>query len=337
MSQLEGSEKLDIPVFCNLEELRKKIGINKKFFYKVLYSNDRLYKEITIPKRNGGSRVLNVPNTALKGMQRWILDNILYKVQSEPSATGFIPMKSIVLNASIHLRKEYILKMDIKDFFPSIDFRKVRSLFFELGYNNEVATALANICVFRNQLPQGAPTSPYLANLVCRELDKRIYNLCRKYRLSYTRYADDITISGNSKIFRIKGTVEKIILSYQFLLNNEKTIFLKPGDRKRVTGIIVNEKLSVPRSITRNLRKEIYFIKKFGLEEHLDKNSFTGSKEQYIAHLYGIASYIKMVEVTKGIFFINQLNSIFSGKKQSETERNFNIEFEPIEWTIFDE
>lgn len=337
MSQLEESEKLDIPVFCNLEELRKKIGINKKFFYKVLYSNDRLYKEITIPKRNSGSRVLNVPNTALKGMQRWILDNILYKVQSEPSATGFIPMKSIVLNASVHLRKKYILKMDIKDFFPSIDFRKVRSLFFELGYNKDVATALANICVFRDQLPQGAPTSPYLANLVCRELDKRIYYLCRKYRLSYTRYADDITISGNSKIFRIKGTVEKIILSYQFSLNNEKTIFLKPGDRKRVTGIIVNEKLSVPRSITRNLRKEIYFIKKFGLEEHLDKNSFTGSKEQYIAHLYGIASYIKMVELTKGMFFINQLNSIFSRKKQSETERNFYIEFEPIEWTIFDE
>ncbi len=337
MSQSEDSKMLDIPVFCDLEELREKIGTNKKFFYKVLYSNDKLYKEITIPKRKGGSRLLNVPNTALKGMQRWILDNILYKVQSDTSATGFIPMKSIVLNASIHLRKKYILKMDIKDFFPSIDFCKVRGLFFELGYNKDVATALANICVFRGQLPQGAPTSPYLANLICRELDKRIYNLCRKYRLCYTRYADDITISGNSKIFWIKGIVEEIILSYQFSLNNEKTIFLKPGDRKRVTGIIVNEKLSVPRSVTRNLRKEIYFIKKFGLEEHLDKNSFTGSKEQYIAHLYGIASYIKMVELTKGIFFINQLNSIFSGKKQSETERNFYIEFEPIEWTIFDE
>lgn len=337
MSQSEESKMLDIPVFCNLEELRGKIGTNKNFFYKVLYSNDKLYKEITIPKRKGGSRVLNVPNAALKGMQRWILDNILYKVQPEPSATGFIPMKSIVLNASVHLRKKYILKMDIKDFFPSIDFHKVRRLFFELGYNKDVATALANICVFQGQLPQGAPTSPYLANLICRELDKRIYNLCRKYRLSYTRYADDITISGNSKIFWIKGIVEEIILSYQFSLNNEKTIFLKPGDRKRVTGIIVNEKLSVPRSVTRNLRKEIYFIKKFGLEEHLDKNSFTGSKEQYIAHLYGIASYIKMVELTKGIFFINQLNSIFSGKKQSETERNFYIEFEPIEWIIFDE
>ena len=337
MSQSEGSKMLDIPVFCDLEELREKIGTNKKFFYRVLYSDDKLYKEITIPKRNGGSRVLNVPNTALKGMQRWILDNILYKVQSDPSATGFIPRKSIVLNASTHLRKKYILKMDIRDFFPSIDFHKVRSLFFELGYNKDVATALANICVFRGQLPQGSPTSPYLANLVCRELDKRIYNLCRKYKLSYTRYADDITISGNSKIFWIKGIVEEIIRSYQFSLNNEKTIFLKPGDRKRVTGIIVNEKLSVPRSVTRNLRKEIYFIKKFGLEDHLDKNSFAGSKEQYIAHLYGVASYIKMVELTKGIFFINQLNSIFSGNDQLETRKNLHIEFASIDWTIFDE
>ena len=116
MSQSEESKMLDIPVFCDLEELREKIGTNKQFFYRVLYSDDKLYKEITIPKRNGGSRVLNVPNTALKGMQRWILDNILYKVQSDPSATGFIPMKSIVLNASTHLKKKYILKMDMRHF-----------------------------------------------------------------------------------------------------------------------------------------------------------------------------------------------------------------------------
>ncbi|MCK1235663.1 retron St85 family RNA-directed DNA polymerase [Streptococcus uberis] len=311
MSQLEESKIFDVPVFCSLEELREKIGTKKTFFYKVLYSNDKLYKEITIPKRKGGNRVLNVPTTALKVMQRWILDNILYQVQPDPSATGFIPTKSIVLNASVHLRKKYILKMDIKDFFPTIDFHKVRNLFIEIGYNLEVSTALANICIFQNQLPQGAPTSPYLANLVCRELDKRIYNLCRKYRLTYTRYADDITISGNSKIFWIKGIVEEIICSYQFTLNDEKTVFLKPGDRKRVTGIIVNEKLSVPRSVTRNLRKEIYFIKKYGLEEHLEKYNFKGSKERYISHLYGLASYIKMVELTKGIFFFKSVGLNF--------------------------
>ena len=337
MNQIKKDVKIDIPDFNSLEDLRKKIGINKKYFYKILYSSDRFYKQITIPKRNGGERVLNVPDLALKGMQRWILENILYKVKSEPSATGFMPTKSIILNAIPHLRKKYILKMDIKDFFPSITFRKVRSIFLELGYNLKISNALANICTFQNQLPQGAPTSPYLANLICRQMDKRILGLCNIFKLSYTRYADDITISGNSKVYWIKHDVEKIVNSYQFSLNNEKTIFLNPGDRKRVTGIIVNEKLSVPRSITRKLRQEIFFIKKFGIDGHLKMIKFDGLREEYIAHLYGVASYIKMVELNKGIFFINQLNSILNNSDTTETEISFDLNIPPIEWTIFDD
>lgn len=336
MSQFKEQVTLDVPVFNSIEELRESIGVKKIYFYKVLYCNDRLYKQISIPKRSGGIRILNVPPIALKEIQRWILDNILYKVQPEPCATGFMPNKSIISNAAPHLKKKYVLKMDIKDFFPSITFYEIRNIFFEFGYEKSIATALANICTYQNKLPQGAPTSPYLANLVCRNMDKRIFKLCQKHQISYTRYADDITVSGSSKIFWLKNVIEEIIVQYQFSLNNEKTVFLKPGDRKRITGIIVNEKLSVPRSVTRNLRKEIYFLKKFGLDEHLQKIDFEGTPEQYISHLYGVASYVKMVELNKGIFFINQLNSVFHKDNQHENDELLSISPPPIDWSIFD-
>lgn len=337
MSQSNEIDNFGIPVFISLEELRKSIGINKKYFYKVLYSKDRLYKPIKIPKRNGTVRTLNVPEIALKGMQRWILDNILYKIPIDSSATGFVPSKSTITNATPHINKKNIIKMDIRNFFPSINFTKVKKIFLDVGFEKDISIALANICTYQNQLPQGAPTSPYLANLVCKEMDRRISILCKNNNLTYTRYADDITISGRNKVFWVKNIVEKIVKTYHFSLNEEKTIALKPGDRKRVTGLIVNDKLSVPKSISRSLRKNIYFIKKFGLEEHLQKINFEDISEKYVSHLYGIASYIKMVELEKGLFFISQLDSIFYKENRIEHERQLDFNFESIEWTIFDE
>lgn len=325
--QRGGRNKLDefeVPVFFDLENLRKTIGIDKKYFYKVLYFRDNLYKQISIPKRNGKQRKLDVPELALKGMQRWILDNILYKVPVESNATGFIPSKSIISNAAPHLKKRYIVKMDIKDFFPSITFNKIKNIFLGLGMSESISDSLTNICTFQNQLPQGAPTSPYLANLVCIDMDKRISALCKKKKLTYTRYADDITISGDESVSWVISIVNNIAKDYNFYLNDDKTVILKPGDRKRVTGIIVNEKLSVPKSISKDLRKNIYFIKKYGLKNHFDflinsledekqeMPKFLSSTEHYILHLYGTANYIKMIEVEKGITLFNQLNSILS-------------------------
>lgn len=337
MMKLNENNCLDLPVFFTIEGLRKSIGVKKKYFYKVLYCRDTQYKILEIPKRNGVDvRELNAPVLPLKSIQRWILENILYKIPVEECVNGFVPGKSIVSNAYPHLKSKYIVKMDIVDFFPSIQFGVIKKYFYEIGYSNKIANALASLCTFDYHLPQGAPTSPYLANLICFEMDRRIKKLCLKHNLKYTRYADDITISGDSKVFWIKDVVEKIVNSYNFEINREKTVLLKPGDRKRVTGIIVNEKLSVPKNMVRELRKNIYFIQRYGINSHLDRIQFKGLHQEYISKLYGIVSFIKMVDLEKGLFFKSLLDDIFNSKS---IDINSNIDFElgEIDWEIFDD
>lgn len=325
----------DLPIFKSLEELRKLMGIKKDYFYTIIFSTDKHYRDISIPKKRGGERVISVPFIGLKGMQRWILDNVLYKIPVDECATGFVPIKSILHNAAPHIRKSYILKMDIKDFFPSINFARVWEVFFELGYDKSVSTALAKLCTYKEKLPQGAPTSPYLANIICRNLDEIISSFCQKNNLTYTRYADDITISSNRRIDWVKDVIVDILFRYQFIPNEEKTVLLGPGDRKKITGIIVNEKLSVPKSLIREIRKNIYFIQRFGIDTHLHNIGFEDGRLKYISHLYGVANYIKMIELDKGLIIKRQLDQIFSETSRKEELAEFV--FEEIVWTIFDD
>ena len=319
MSEKINLTVLSIESITSLEDLRKKMGVKKKYFYRVLFSHDKFYREIEVPKRKSGQfRKLSVPSMALKNMQRWILDSILYKISVNENAMGFVPSKSIVTNAYNHLAKKYILKLDIKDFFPSIGFGKVLDIFQKLDFPAEISSALANI--------------------ICKQMDFRIGSLCKKYELNYTRYADDITISGDRRVFWIEKQIEKIVNSCHFTLNKEKTVRLKPGDRKRVTGIIVNEKISVPKNIKRTLRQNIYYIEKYGLESHLDKIQFTGLSNQYIRHLYGMASFIQMVEIERGIEFIDKLNSLFNQKNDTDYQISEDdlLSFDHIDWSILD-
>lgn len=224
-------------------------------------------------------------------MQRWILDNVLYNIECRNEVTGFVPGKSIVDNAKPHISKDYILKLDIEDFFPSINGYDVFLLFNNLGYTNKLSSVMSRICVFKDKLPQGGPSSPYIANLVCRNLDDRINSICKTHSLNYSRYADDITISGNKKVCELKMDFISIIEEEHFSINWKKVRILKNGYRKRVTGIVVNEKLSVPKEIIRDMRKVIYFINKFGLNSHMEKTGII-ERSNYKEYLYGQARYI---------------------------------------------
>ncbi|HFI0508275.1 TPA: reverse transcriptase domain-containing protein, partial [Streptococcus suis] len=169
--------KKGVPVIFDLEHLRRLIGFEKNKFYKIFYKLEYQYREIKIPKRKKGEfRVLSVPSRNLKMIQRWILDNILYAIPCSDNATGFVPLRSVSDNAVPHLGHKYIYKFDLRDFFPSITKSKVFFLFKDMGYTNELSNALALLCSFNNALPQGGPTSPYIANLLCKRLDLRINN-----------------------------------------------------------------------------------------------------------------------------------------------------------------
>ncbi|KMT59096.1 retron St85 family RNA-directed DNA polymerase [Paenilisteria newyorkensis] len=303
-------KKKGVPVIFDVEHFRRLLGLRSEDFYSILFKLEYHYHKLEIPKKIVGTyRQLLLPSIKLKYIQRWILDNILYTQSCITEVTGFIPGKSIVNNARPHLKQKYILKLDIEDFFPSIDEKRVFNLFKNFGYTNRLARTLSRFCSYENELPQGAPSSPYIANLICRKLDARLTALCAKYALNYTRYADDITISGGRMVFKLKKHIINIISDENFSINKSKIKLLTAGDRKKITGIIVNEKLSVPKKVVRELRQEIYYIKKFNLESHMKKTGNV-SKSNYKGHLFGIAKYIFMIDKDLGTYYLDKLNGI---------------------------
>ena len=304
----EYSNKLNnngVPVIFDVEHLRRLIGLEKNKFYKMFFKLELQYREIIIPKRkNGEFRTLSVPSRNLKIIQRWILDNILYTRPCHDCVTGFVPIKSVVDNAAPHLEQKYIYKFDLKDFFPSIKKVRVFNLFIDLGYTRELSNALASLCTFNGALPQGGPSSPYIANLLCNRLDIRISSLCKKYNFVYTRYADDITISGGEKIIHFKGLFKKIIENSGFIFNDDKAKLIREGQQKLVTGIVVNQKLTVSRNYVRKIKQELYYIKKYGLENHLNYISCIVPQEEYIKQLRGKINFIKIVDRKLGLELI---------------------------------
>lgn len=231
------------------------------------------------------------------------------RVSSSEYATGFEHKTSIVKNAKKHLNQYCVINMDLKDFFSSVSKKKVFYLFSNLGYSKEMSYIFATICTYQNALPQGAPTSPKLSNLSCIRLDKRLAGLCKTYGANYSRYADDITISGNKYIKNMIPIVKKIIQEEKFSVNNKKTRILEKSQRQEVTGLNLNAgKVTVPRQYKRELQQEIYYCKKFGVANHLAH--INCNKAFYKEHLYGKACFIKMVEPEKGKQFLKQLDEI---------------------------
>lgn len=256
-------------------------------------------------------RGICAPSQQLKSRQRWILENILEKQSIASCVHGFVKGRSIVTNARNHLNKDNILCIDIKDFFPSITTTQVLQQFEKMGYSKSASYQLAEICTYQNILPQGAPTSPYLANLILKPLDIEIMKLADKNDIVYTRYADDITLSSNNDIMNYCLKVEEIINNYGFCVNSEKTHFMTGNHRKIVTGIVLSDKLKVPKEFKRKLKQEIYYCHKFGVTQHLEASNASKSVN-YREYLYGKAYYIKMVEPSVGEVYLRQLDEIFS-------------------------
>lgn len=307
----------NLPIIDNLVVLFKALNLTLNDVKMLFYSNNRrafLYRNVEISKKNGGIRVLNVPNDKLKSIQSAINRVILSKFNISRYATGFVKGKGICDNAIPHIKAKTLMKIDIKDFFPSINFYQVFKQFLFFGYGKKVSNVLARICVDANmKLPQGAPTSPALSNLICLKLDARISAYCEKKSLIFTRYADDITISSNSKlskneILKIKNIISVILLDEGFVMNQQKFHYFYQGSRFLITGIVANEKISVPKEKIREIDNAIRYINKYGLEDHM--KHIKCLNDNYIGHLYGLASFIYMIDKEKGIYYLNQLNNL---------------------------
>ena len=258
----------------NLQNLKsgtkyKPITIKRLKFY---YANiNKKYLAFDLPKKTGGTRPIAAPDKFLKKIQRRI--NLILSLLFLPreAAHGFIEHRSIVTNAKVHVAKKYILNVDLKEFFPTIHFGRIKAVFqlkpFEL--KPEFAHILSNFCCLNGTLPQGAPTSPILTNLVCQKFDSKLVKLSKEYHCFYTRYADDITFSSVKNKFNEEfiSKLEAVIKSEGFNLNEKKTRLQKKSARQEVTGIIVNQKLNLARDYIRTIRAILNNWERSGYEK----------------------------------------------------------------------
>lgn len=270
----------------------------------------RFYHTFYVQGRGGKVREICAPGRPLKLRQRWVLDEILSRIPVSDAAHGFVRGRSIVTNATVHLGQESLLCLDIHDFFPSISQDRVLSVFRELGYAPGAARALAELCCFRGALPQGAPTSPALANAVCRPMDGVLEHRFQAMGLRYTRYADDITLSGSGDLSPFLPEAVRILAGYGFQVNQAKTRLLTGSQRKLVTGLLLQEdRVRVPKAFKRGLRQEIHYCSRFGVLAHLE-NCGAEKFVHYREHLYGKAYFIHMVEPEEGDRFLRQLDQL---------------------------
>ena len=297
---LNYAQKLNnkkLPIIYDIEHFSLLLGYNTDILYSISNASFHFYRTFTVPNHNGKIRIINEPYPTLKEIQTWILHNILETQSVSCFGKAYIPGKHLKENARFHKNQEIVMKFDVKSFFPSISVFEVYKIFKNFGYTKKLSMLFAKISCLEDSLPQGAPTSPYISNLFAKMLDKRIGTYCIKNQLRYTRYSDDITISGNisdEQIGRIKGFVTLVLQDYGLTLNKEKTQVLRKSNRQIVTGIVVNEKLSAGTKKKKKIRQEMYYIKKYGLDSHIAYSKI--EEQNYIYHLAGLINWVLSLE-----------------------------------------
>jgi RNA-directed DNA polymerase len=260
---------------------------------------ERKYAEFSIQKKSGGTRTISAPATALKILQRK-LSQVLYCIYDHKKPVhGFVVTRSIVTNAKQHLHRRFVLNIDLQDFFGSIHFGRVKGIFTSPPYkcSEEVAIFLAQICCHDGKLPQGAPTSPIVSNMICVRMDKELRDLAFEFKCTYTRYADDITFSTNlsnfpeaiasihpehPEIIVLGERLLSLIQSNGFQINDRKIRLQHKSKHQEVTGLTVNQFPNVKRSYVREISSMLHAWDKFGLESAQKRYMEKRSKELQI-------------------------------------------------------
>lgn len=272
------------PTIQTLDDLASLLGIPKFILTRYIFQADSFYKVFRIKKRSGhGCRIISAPSSELKGIQRWINAFILTKIPLPDECVGFRKKYSICNNASPHVKKDFVFHLDMKDFFPTITTPRVVGLFKSLGCTKEVAFGLGKLTTYKNKLPQGAPSSPSISNIICRKLDFRIKCFCDKRNWSYTRYCDDITISGTGHM-PSRNIISRIIHDEGFEVNTRKTSIMRRNTCQRVTGLVVNERVNISKH-RKKIWRAIFYQAKLLPDEFYPRRS----------ELIGYVEFLKMV------------------------------------------
>lgn len=296
------------------------LSIDQQILKNLLYNNVYyMYTGFRLRKRSGGYRHIARPRKTLMDIQKTIHHKILAPVHIHPTVTGFRKGFSIMDNAQRHLGKDEIIKTDILHFFPSIKKDKVIQVFEKIGYPKHISYVLAELCCLSGQLPQGAPTSPALSNIISYEMDRKLSALSSRYGLTYTRYADDLTFSGSQlKPEQILPAIKKIVNEEGFSINHKKTRYISQGKRKIITGISISSgnKLTLPKAKKREIRKNVHFILSKGLAEH--QRFIKSTDPVYLKRLIGYLSFWKTVE-PENKFVTDSIRALYELQKDKTT------------------
>lgn len=301
------------------DDLASLLEVNKDTlnYYAYRFPKERQYTTYKIKKRNGSERVISAPTSSLKILQKKLNEVFQIVYQPRECSYAFSRDRNVIQNAKVHKQSQVILKIDLKDFFHQIHFGRVRGIFMAekpFGFNNTVATTIANLCIYDGKLPQGAPTSPMISNMVGWGLDRDLQRLCRKLGCKYTRYADDITISTKSHALPIDIATtqngecvlgEKLsyyFAKHDFEINYEKLKILKFNKRQLVTGLITNNIVNVPREYIDEIRLQLRIWEKYGYyalcqnsKNYTHKNPEKSIKD-YKWTIQGRLNYLKQVK-----------------------------------------
>jgi len=292
------------------------------------------YRQFKIKKKSGGFREITAPrNSTFKSLLQYV--NLILKSIYTPSkyAMGFAEGRSVVDNARTHLLQNYVLNLDLKDFFPSIDQARVwkRLQMAPFNFPVNIASLIAGLCCMKSSievdgktryvLPQGAPTSPIITNMICDNLDRRLAGLAKRFGLRYSRYADDITFSSMHNVYQSNGAfgaeLKRIINGQGFTINESKTRLQKRGSRQEVTGIIISEKLNVTQKYVRDIRNLLYIWERYGYltafsrffpKYSLEKGHVKKGMPDMINVLDGKLMYLKMVKGEEDSVFLRLYN-----------------------------
>ena len=307
----------NLPVIFDFVHLAMYFKCSSEVLKGVVANVERHYNEYKIRKKAGGDRPIEAPDYLLKDIQRWIYINILCKDTSiNDCVHGFIPksmnkdkVRGVLTNAAPHAGHDWLINIDLKNFFHTVKLDKVKDYFSSLGYENEVVKTLTALCTYKSRLPQGAPTSPMLSNIIASTMDVMMLKYCNKRGIVYTRYADDLTFSANSDVEVLPiEDIYKIVYLNGFKVNRMKTKVRYKGCRQEVTGLTVTNGVHVSQRFKKEILRELHFCKKFGIYEHYKHLNTT--KGLYKEWLRGKIMFVRQIDPACGNKMLEQFNEL---------------------------
>lgn len=313
--------------------------------------NKKSYRTFRIPKKSGGFREISAPKAILKSLLTYTNRILQAQYEAPGYVTGFVPGKSVVDNAEKHIGRNYIFNIDLQDFFPSIAKSRVWATLKLPPYkfNDNIADAIAGLCCTeividgetRRALPQGSPCSPILTNIVCRNLDRLLNKLAKKFNLTYSRYADDITFSSNHNVYQkdseFRKELKDIIQKQHFTINNKKTRLQKKNQRQEVTGLVVSDRVNVVKDYVRDIDNLLHIWERYGetdayarfLNHYSPKLNLKHRKPNMPSIIQGKLHYLKMVKGADNEVWrrLQRRYNLLTGTNTTTKDENANIKY----------